>query len=103
MSMILSASQAGVHSYVIGLDEPDTNMVTVAMKLMILPKEKHLQKAPGLKKAMQKGGVIGAPTIKFYTMVFQDTAAIDSKLRAATMFKVKDWDAWKNPLIAHML
>jgi hypothetical protein len=44
---------------------------------------------------MQKGGVTGVPSIKFYTMVYQDTAAVDSKLRASTMFKVKDWDAWK--------
>ena len=62
---------------------------------MTWPKAKAFAKDPDLKKAMQKGGVTGVPTIKFYTMVFQDTAVIDSKLRAATMFKVKDWDAWK--------
>ena len=86
---------AGLHSYVIARDEPDTNMVMLAMKSDDLAKAKAFSKDPGLKKAMQKGGVVGAPTIKFYTMVFQDTAAIDSKLRSATMFKVKDWDAWK--------
>lgn len=85
----------GVHSYVIERDDKDSNMVTVAMKVDDLAKAKAFSKNPALKKAMQKGGVIGAPTIRFYTMVFQDTAAIDSKLRSATRFKVKDWDAWK--------
>jgi hypothetical protein len=86
---------SGVHSYVISRGADDSNMVFVATKLDDLAKGKAFVKDPSLKKAMQKGGVIGAPNIKFYTMVFQDTAVIDSKMRAATMFKVKDWDAWK--------
>ena len=85
----------GLHSYVISRDARDSNMVMVALKADDLAKAKAFSKDPGLKKAMQKGGVTGVPTIKFYTMVFQDTAAVDSKLRSATMFKVKDWDAWK--------
>ncbi|HEV8505401.1 MAG TPA: hypothetical protein VGQ53_08380 [Chitinophagaceae bacterium] len=85
----------GLHSYVIGRDEKDTNMVMVAMKVDDLAKAKAFAKNPMLKKAMQQGGVKGAPSIKYYTMVFQDTAAIDSKLRTATMFKVKDWAAWQ--------
>jgi len=85
----------GLHNYVISRDQPDTNMVMVALKADDLAKAKAFAKDPGLKKAMQKGGVTGTPTIKFYTMVFQDSAVVDSKVRAATMFKVKDWDAWK--------
>jgi len=85
----------GLHSYVISRDARDSNMVMVALKADDLAKAKAFAKDPGLKKAMQKGGVTGVPSIKFYTMVLQDTAAIDSKLRSATMFKVKDWDAWK--------
>jgi len=85
----------GVHSYIIGRGANDSNMVVVATKLDDLAKGKAFAKDPSLKKAMQKGGVIGAPNIKFYTMVFQDTAVIDSKLRSATTFKVKDWDTWK--------
>lgn len=84
----------GLHSFVIGRDEPDSNMVTVALKADDLGKAKAFSKDPGLKKAMQKGGVTGVPTIKFYTIVFQDTA-VASTLRSATMFKVKDWDTWK--------
>jgi len=85
----------GLHNYIISRDQRDSNMVTVALKADDLGKAKAFSKDPSLKKAMQKGGVTGTPSIKFYTMVFQDTAVIDSKLRAATMFKVKDWDAWK--------
>jgi len=85
----------GVHSFVISRDEKDSNMVMVAMKADDLAKAKAFTKNPTLKKAMQKGGVKGVPTIKFYTMVFQDTGAVDSKLRAASMFKVKDWAVWQ--------
>jgi hypothetical protein len=85
----------GVHSFVIGRGADDSNMVVVATKIDDLAKGKAFAKDPSLKKAMQKGGVVGAPTIKFYTMVFQDTAVIGSTLRASTTFKVKDWDIWK--------
>ena len=44
---------------------------------------------------MQKGGVTGAPSISFTTMVFQDTATISSNLRSRTTFTVKDWNAWQ--------
>ena len=44
---------------------------------------------------MQKAGVIGAPTISYYTVVWQDTATLDTKLRSQTKFTVKDWDAWQ--------
>jgi len=85
----------GLHNFVIGRGAPDSNMVIVALKADDLAKAKAFSKDPGLKKAMQKGGVVGAPLIKFYTMVFQDTAVIDSKLRSATMLKVKDWATWQ--------
>ncbi len=85
----------GVHSYVISRGEKDTNLVIVAMKVDDLAKAKAFSKNATLKKAMQQGGVKGAPIIKFYTMVFQDTAVLDSKLRSASYFRVKDWDAWK--------
>lgn len=85
----------GLHNFVIGRGAPDSNMVVVALKADDLAKAKAFSKDPGLKKAMQKGGVVGAPTIKFYTMVFQDTATIDTKLRSAAMLKVKDWATWQ--------
>jgi hypothetical protein len=85
----------GIHSYVIGRGLTDPNMVLVAVKVDDMDKAKAFAKDPSLKKAMQKGGVIGAPSIMFVTMTFQDTATISSQLRSSTTFTVKDWDAWK--------
>lgn len=86
---------AGLHNYVIGRGLMDSNMVMVALKADDTAKAKAFAKDPGLKKAMQKGGVVGAPSISFYTATWQDTAMIDSKLRSRTTFSVKDWDAWQ--------
>ncbi|MEP7142681.1 MAG: hypothetical protein ABI707_07415 [Ferruginibacter sp.] len=85
----------GVHSYVIGRGVQDTNMVMVAVKIDDIAKAKAFGKDPSLKKAMQRGGVIGAPSISVVTATWQDTATIDSKIRATTVFTVKDWDAWQ--------
>jgi len=85
----------GVHSYVIGRGLTDSNMVLVATKVDDLAKAKAFSKDPSLKKAMEKSGVTGMPSISFVTMTFQDTATIDSKLRSRTTFMVKDWDAWQ--------
>ena len=86
---------SGVHSYVIGRGFQDTNMVMVAVKIDDLTKAKAFAKDPSLKKAMQKGGVIGAPSISFVTETWQDTAKISTNLRSRTTFTVKDWDAWQ--------
>lgn len=86
---------SGIHNYVIARGADDSNVVMVALKVDDLTKAKAFAKDPGLKKAMQKGGVAGAPSISFVTMVFQDTANIGSVLRARTTYTVKDWDAWQ--------
>src|SRR5437762_3201864 len=86
---------SGVHSYVIGRGLDDSNMVFVATKIDDIAKAKAFSKSANLKQAMQKGGVLGTPTFKFTTIVFQDTTNIESKLRARTTFRVKDWDTWK--------
>lgn len=86
---------SGIHNYVIGRGLKDTNMVLVAVNVDDIAKAKAFAKDPSLKKAMQKGGVIGAPLISFFTTTWQDTASIDSKIRSRAMFTVKDWDAWQ--------
>ena len=86
---------SGIHNYVIARGTADSNMVLVALKIDDTTKAKAFAKDPGLKKAMQKGGVTGTPTISMITMVFQDTADIGSVLRASTMYTVKDWDTWQ--------
>jgi hypothetical protein len=85
----------GIHSYVIGRGEQDSNMVMVAVKVDDMVKAKAFAKDPSLKQAMQKGGVVGTPSFTFATIVFQDTADIPSALRSRTTFTVKDWNAWQ--------
>ena len=85
----------GIHSYVIGRGLKDSNMIMVAVKVDDTAKAKAFAKDPGLKKAMQKGGVMGTPTFALTTMVFQDTVTISSDLRSRTTFTVKDWAAWQ--------
>jgi len=85
----------GVHSYVLGRGVQDSNTVLVVVKVDDIAKAKSFAKDPSLKKAMQKGGVTGAPTISFVTATWQDTASIGAVPRSMTSFTVKDWDAWQ--------
>jgi len=85
----------GIHSYVIGRGMKDSNTVLVAVKVDDMAKAKAFAKDPSLKQAMQKGGVVGAPSFSFVTIMFQDTADIPSDLRSRTTFTVKDWNAWQ--------
>jgi len=85
----------GIHSYVIGRGLQDTSMVLVAVKVDDLDKAKAFSKSPDLKKAMEKGGVKGAPSINFFTATYQDTAVIGSTIRSRSILTVKDLDAWQ--------
>ncbi|WP_153800919.1 hypothetical protein [Foetidibacter luteolus] len=84
----------GIHSYVIGRGFQDTNMIMVAVKVDDVAKAKAFAKDASLRKAMQKGGVTGTPSIAFIVTTWQDTASISTDLRSRTSFTVKDWDAW---------
>jgi hypothetical protein len=85
----------GIHNFVLGRGVNDTNMVLVALKTDDTAKAKAFGKDPGLKAAMHKGGVIGAPSIALTTVVYQDASTGMSDLRSMTNFTVKDWEAWK--------
>jgi len=85
----------GLHKYVIGRAYDDSSTVLVAMKADDMDKAKAFTKDPSLKQRMQKGGVLGAPSIQFVTMTYQDTATVSSAIRSETMFNVKDWTAWE--------
>ena len=91
----------GIHNYVIGRDVNDSNMILVATKADDVAKAKAFIKDPSLKAAMQKGGVIGAPSITLSTIVYTDTAKNMSDLRSMTMFTVKDFDAWQKGFESH--
>ncbi|MGZ3838183.1 MAG: hypothetical protein ACXVMS_05845 [Flavisolibacter sp.] len=92
---------SGLHNYVIGRGVDDSNMVIVALKADDMTKAKSFAKDPGLKAAMQKGGVVGTPSFRYITMVFQDTASISSTMRSLTTFTVKDWDTWRKAFESH--
>jgi hypothetical protein len=87
---------SGVHSYVIGRGLQDTNMVLIAMKVDDTARAMAFAKAPALKATMQKAGIIGTPSMEFFTAVYQDTANIGTDLRSSAMFTVKDWNTWLN-------
>jgi hypothetical protein len=91
----------GIHNYVIGRSVDDSNMVLVATKADDVAKAKAFGKDPSLKSAMQKGGVIGAPSMSINTVVYQDMSKNMSDLRSMTTFTVKDWDAWKKSFESH--
>jgi hypothetical protein len=85
---------AGIHNYVIGRGLGDSNNVTVVLRVDDPTKAKAFASDPGLKAAMKKGGVVGAPTMAMVTETWQDTAKIESVLRSRAMYTVSDWDAW---------
>jgi hypothetical protein len=85
---------SGLHNFVIGRGIPYSNMVMVAVKVDDTAKAKAFAKDPSLKKAMQKGGVIGSPNIMIYNTTFLDNGQA-SNLRVMSTETVKDWDAWK--------
>jgi len=79
----------GIHSYVIGRGVEDANMVFVAVKADDMAKAKAFAKDPSLKKAMQKGGVVGTPSISLNTTTWQDTAVLGPDIiRSRTTFTV---------------
>lgn len=84
----------GLHDYVIERGLEDSNLVMVSLKVDDTAKAKAFSKDPGLKTAMKKGGVVGAPTFSMTTETWQDTAKIETMLRSRSSFMVKDWDAF---------
>jgi hypothetical protein len=68
----------GLHNYVVGRSMNDPNMLLVATKADDLDKAKA-----------------------YVRNVYQDTAQINTDIRAMTMLTVKDWDAWKTSFENH--
>jgi len=75
-----------------GLD--NSNEVTAVFKTDDLQKAKDFTNSPGLKEAMHKAGVIGAPTISYITVIRDDNSSIEQKDRLSVVHHVKDFDAW---------
>ena len=56
----------GVHNYVVGRAFEDSNLILVVTKVDDMAKAKTFGASADLKKAMQKSGMVGAPTISFF-------------------------------------
>ena len=85
----------GLHNYIIGRGVADSNMVMIALWMDDADKAKAFAADPGLKAAMQKGGVMGAPKFAYVDIQLLDSSTNASTLRVMRMAKVKDYDAWK--------
>lgn len=91
----------GIHNYVLARGVKDTNTVMVAAKMDDNAKAKEFTTLPALKAAMQKAGVIGAPTISMLDVQMQDETPNSTSTRLMVKHKVKDWDAWKKSFDGH--
>lgn len=92
---------AGLHDYIIGRGVEDNNSLLVAVRMDDAAKAKDFMANPALKEAMQKGGVIGVPSITRLNVQMLDTTTNKTTSRVIIMHKVKDWDAWKRSFDSH--
>ncbi len=72
----------------------NANTVLVAHRVSDITKAKDFSSSPELKKAMEKAGVVGKPTIYFFQVLRMDSSKVDSKERIIVTHRVKDFDAW---------
>ena len=91
----------GLHNYIVARGLKDSNMVMVVLKMDDTTKAKQFAALPDLKAAMQKGGVIGAPSFLYLDVQMLDTSSNASPTRVIVTHKVKDWDAWKKSFDSH--
>ncbi len=90
----------GLHNNLVARGIKDSNMVMVVLQMDDTAKAKQFAALPDLKAAMQKGGVVGAPTFRYIDMQFRDTSNSEPT-RVIVTHKVKDWDAWKKSFDSH--
>ena len=85
----------GLHNYVVGRSVEDSSMLLVAVKADDIAKAKAFGSSAELKARMKEHGVMGKPVMDFVINAYQDTAQVNTDLRARTVVTVKDYDAWK--------
>lgn len=90
---------AGLHNFVIGRGVEDSNMVLVALRADDTTKAKQFLADKALKAAMQKAGVVSAPSMMIVHMerFLNDTVSN----RVIVSHKVKDFTAWKKVFDSH--
>lgn len=90
----------GLHNNLVARGTKDPNMVMVVLGMDDAAKGKEFTAMPGLKAAMQKGGVVGTPSFLYIDMQFRDTSNSGAS-RVIVTHKVKDWEAWKKSFDSH--
>lgn len=85
----------GMHSFVIGRGVDDPNMVLVAVRADDVEKAKAFGESADLKKAMDKGGVVGTPKV-FMATILSLRQNASSDLRSMSFLNVKEWEKWKS-------
>ena len=85
---------AGLTDLGVGRVMDSKNDVIIGMKADDVQKAKDFANSPGLKEAMKKAGVVGAPTISYLTVIRDDNSTIDQKDRLMVKHHVKNFDAW---------
>ena len=71
------------------------NMVEIALAMDDIKKAKEFTANPRLKEVMQKGGVISAPRLDYYSIVRYDPMVDKQNLPYVEIaIKVKDFDTW---------
>jgi hypothetical protein len=84
----------GLTHYVYARSMDDSNVVMIINKVDDIKKANEFRSTPNLKAAMQKAGVIGAPTVAYAHVIRNDDTKIDEKDRVMVSHKVKDFAAW---------
>lgn len=83
----------GMEDIVVGRGLEKNNNLLVVLKVSDVQKAKAFTADPGLKAAMEKGGVISKPDAEFFHVIRYNAESKEKQWVAIT-HKVKDFDAW---------
>ncbi len=87
--------EAGFSFVAVEREAEKPNNVKIVLAVSDLAKAKAFPSDPGLKAAMDKGGVISKPEIKFWKIIrFSPSNQKTLDTRLEIVHKVKDFDAW---------
>lgn len=87
-------AEAGFTKLAVSRDMDDPSKVYVFNRIADLQKARDFAKDPGLKEAMQKGGVTGTPVMLYVDVIRFAESPAENKDRLRVGHKVKDFDAW---------
>jgi len=91
----------GLHNFVVGRSVEDSNLVLVALHVDDTARAAQFTQQPDVKSAMQKAGVISAPTFSYIVNQWADSTTNGSTTRVIINQKVKDFGTWKKAFDDH--